>query len=441
MGSAWSLEEWKRMTEKLNALSLAHSRFVLLLQSLVHSSSFPPLPEGNELGLYSGSFPPVHRELVFPAPLFSERGDTHSPRTQNVSGSYVRATTNGTKSNVTIGERASSDSESSKSGSKRKRRLSVFGKKEKVPPPPPSHRITELYAGSWRRTHPSGYTDSKSDRSQRRFSSVESDFSPSRPASIRFSHISRSQGALMRSTGSIVQHSPLDIPPLPPFHYLTMALSRTRAPVLRVFVPCSRISDRSIQECEELLVQGGLWHHLSTGDLVWNLGYTLSATHPDVEQPLGSWLVYNGERLLPFYASEPPPIDNPLLLPSPLYFQHIIPPFTNPQFVLRIPPNGRNVPPPPLTLVHTSRRVPSPLSMMGYAVVKQYVWTARIRMWSQDLIMDGLGDGWQGAWILETEGTREGRQKLADCLFGGVERPWTCEIMRDMSEDGQLWIK
>ena len=52
-----------------------------------------------------------------------------------------------------------------------------------------------------------------------------------------------------------------------------------------------------------------------------------------------------------------------------------------------------------------------------------------------------MGDGWFGEWILEGEGTREGKQVLLDALSGcdmGV-REW--ELVREKSGGGKLWLK
>lgn len=72
------------------------------------------------------------------------------------------------------------------------------------------------------------------------------------------------------------------------------------------------------------------------------------------------------------------------------------------------------------------------------------MWTARV--WRQGMGMgfeDGVGDGWLGEWVLEAEGTREGRQVLLDCLGGEgegeVRREW--ELVREKSGGGRLWLK
>ena len=59
-----------------------------------------------------------------------------------------------------------------------------------------------------------------------------------------------------------------------------------------------------------------------------------------------------------------------------------------------------------------------------------------------------IGEGWYGYWVLETEGTREGRQALLDWLGGeyaGPPREW--ELVRERSgvgkkdSKGTVWLK
>jgi hypothetical protein len=54
--------------------------------------------------------------------------------------------------------------------------------------------------------------------------------------------------------------------------------------------------------------------------------------------------------------------------------------------------------------------------------------------------MMGLGKG--GAeWVLETEGTREGRQTLVDCLSGDADEVFVWEFVREKCGAGQIWLK
>ena len=59
-----------------------------------------------------------------------------------------------------------------------------------------------------------------------------------------------------------------------------------------------------------------------------------------------------------------------------------------------------------------------------------------------------IGDGWYGDWVLETEGTKEGRQVLLDWLGGGyVGPPREWELVRERSgvskkdSKGTVWLK
>jgi hypothetical protein len=225
-----------------------------------------------------------------------------------------------------------------------------------------------------------------------------------------------------------------------------MATSRNRAPILRVFVPCSDLAE-SITECENQLLEAGLWEHLSTGDIICNLGF-VPPSSDDVNEFGGggggekdarqsgrrTWLVFNGYALVPFSPPDPPPFEEPLTLPSPFYYAHLLPPLLNPLYVFRVPACNDV---PHLTLAHTVTTVPSPHSPNGHAMVKRYMWIARVSRRGPE---EGLGAGWEGEWILEVEGTKEGRMVLLDCLKGcGVQREW--ELVREKSGDGRVWLK
>lgn len=161
-------------TARLIALAQVHSRFVLLLQSLVHSA--PPSPASSELddslgllsspgpsGLRSASGPvaPGVRELVFPAPLsyFSPPAPpTQKPGTIKGKG-HRRSQTSFSATPAspppTIG-RASADFQALIGSAKQKgrlRRVSVFGGAKFTPPPPPAEpTVLKHYAHSWRRS-------------------------------------------------------------------------------------------------------------------------------------------------------------------------------------------------------------------------------------------------------------------------------------------------
>lgn len=146
----------------------------------------------------------------------------------------------------------------------------------------------------------------------------------------------------------------------------------------------------------------------------------------------------------------------PLALPSPFYYTHIAPPtpLANPVFrIPRIPtPHAHHThahahahkPKPTLALAHLPTRVPSPHSPAGYAVARKHVWTASVRV-DAHTHMGGdldLGGAWQGEWILEGDGTREGRQGLLACLAGDRAfwgREW--EFVRERSGRGRVWLR
>jgi hypothetical protein len=244
-----------------------------------------------------------------------------------------------------------------------------------------------------------------------------------------------------------------------------------------VFVPCSKLDhgDESVELCERQLQDAGLWDHLSTGDIVCNLGYVPtnpedgSSDGDDVSplvidtQPMLSsrsyprrssgsqsssggagpiaqrkWLLFDGEYLVPYTPPDLLPLDQPLTLPSPFYYAHIMPPMANLNFIISRLPVCDDVP--QLTLVHSTTKVPSPTSLKGYALVKRFAWTARVvrlRMGDEG----DVGEGWFGEWVLEYEGTREGKQTLLDALRGKDlgRREW--ELVREKSGGGKLWLR
>ncbi|KAH9928274.1 uncharacterized protein B0H18DRAFT_874832 [Fomitopsis serialis] len=261
------------------------------------------------------------------------------------------------------------------------------------------------------------------------------------------------------------------LPPPPPTvavprgtspHDLYLATSRTRAPVLRTFVPCTVLDDNAVAACEEQLVDAGLWEHLSVGDVVCNFGYVPPVTeHADGDgdgEPKQEWLLFDGAGLAPYAPPAPPPLEDPLSLPSPFYYAHILPPWSNPHYVLSLPALPRGLRPDAhsralshadvqLTLTHVPARVRSPHSPQGYAVVRKFVWIARLPYVGPGTDGGaGLGRGWQGEWMLEGEGTREGRQSLLDALSdgpdgSGLTRSGKWEVVRDKSGNGRLWMK
>ncbi|KAL1753034.1 hypothetical protein FB107DRAFT_264882 [Schizophyllum commune] len=470
--------EQMKFTRKLVALTQTHSRFVLLLQSLTHSTSNPPPPELDDPFSFSrrnknAGVP----ELTFPAPLcYADTDDSPDdpwavppPRESEAQGSPTKITISPTptRSNTKIKghaklpshnsvlsmarRRPSTDSSLSALTTPIKRRTSVFGGKKTVPPPPVEPRSLRLYASAWRRTlfHTSGGSTSDDEddslpRPRRHFasspmsSSASSRSSPSPVGSRRPTMVAASSSNAGRLPSSSTPHD------------LSLATSRTRSPILRVFIPCATLAPDSpeVQACEDQLVQAGLWDHLSTGDIVCNLGYVPPRASPtsssaassadDInEDERGTWLLFDGTVLVPHTPPAPPPIEDPLSLPSPFYYAHITPPACDPAFRLaRLPPCGGV---PDLALVRTTAKVRSARSATGFAFVRRYAWTARVYRYAMP--GDDIGAGWLGEWVLQGEGTKEGRQVLLDCIAGYENEPREWEMVREKSRPGRIWLR
>ena len=411
------------MTSKLVALTAAHSRFVLLLQSLAHSSSEPMASEPEEVRFKSQLIPIQNiRELTFPTPL----AYVQVPVPEEVI--HV-------KSLKTI---------PSKLHSKKGRRISIFGNNSDLPPAR-EPRTLKLYSSTWRRSastlarpnHTGTSTNTSSD------SSISG--CPSR---------SSIAGHESLSSSSYRTTSP---------HDLSCATSRSRAPILRVFVPCTKLDDddESLISCEQQLVDSGLWPYLSTGDIVCNFGFVPpntedtssddSAPADYLSQKFGlhqrrssgdsssqvRWLIFDGQYLVPYSPPGLLPLDDALSLPSPFYYAHITPPFTDFSYLIDQFPICDDIP--QLTLVYSTSKVPSPHSPKGYALVKKCAWIARVVRLRGD--EDNIGEGWFGEWTLEGEGTREGRQVLLDALAGRQMDRRVWELVREKSGGGRLWLK
>lgn len=111
----------------------------------------------------------------------------------------------------------------------------------------------------------------------------------------------------------------------------------------------------------------------------------------------------------------------------------------NPTFAFA-PPGGGGIP--ETTLVKTATRVPSPRSPGGWAMVKKYTWIARARVGMGFTGLDDeLGEGWRGEWVLEAEGTPEGRQTLVDCISGLAGEIFVWELAREKSGGGRIWLR
>ncbi|KAJ6513110.1 hypothetical protein C8R45DRAFT_334662 [Mycena sanguinolenta] len=440
---------WER-TLKLVTLTQAHSRFVLLLQALAHSSTVPP-SEKEEFDSRPRSAEPKLRQLTFPAPL-----------------SYASPTIVATPTSPppSIHSRNGTDSSPTDKYSRlqrklsRSRPLSLFGIGIKAPPPPVSEpRSLKHYTLGWRHSVSRASRSASDDewdewgrkpleRPQRRFASANLSSRSSSSSSSPSPPFSRQPTLELSSPArrSIAHHD------------LNLATSRTRAPILRVFVPCSKMDLSggldSIEQCEDQLHESGLWHHLSTGDIICNLGYVPPSTPEEPEsssdgslpdsagsehrlQNRRKWLIFNGESLCPFSPPESIPLRNVFILPSPFYYTHIMPPHSDPVFTVRCFPACTDIP--QLTLVSLSRKVRSPHSPTGYALVKKPMWIARV--WKQVAQDDEIGLGWQGEWVCEGPGTPEGQKLLLDCLRGvrGPRREW--QLIREKCSGDRLWFR
>lgn len=468
-----------KLTHKLAILCLTHSRFVLLLQSLVHSSPLPlPIDDDSHFqptrfSSVSPTLPHGLRELTFPAPLsFVSDASEKVPLSAHSSGtgsdwrrsaSHSRDRTNNIQLSHDPMPRNRDPSKSRTSvdfntsiNQRRQRKLSIFGARTPPPPPLSEPRSLKYYDARWRRTiagmPPQAPAPLGTYADNRNFMSADD----IRKSVVRTHQRTGSSG--MSSTSSSASCSPS-----PPFsrkgaqdafglstsspHELHTATSRTRAPVLRVFVPCTDLNPAAISSCEQQLIDNGLWEHLSTGDIVCNFGYVPAAPESDETSSQESdksalrksWLLYNGYLLVPFVPPASPPVDDPLSLPSPLYYSHIMPSHAHPLFAFA-PPGGGGVP--ELNLVQTTERVRSPQSRGGWAAAKKYMWVARARVGMGFVdVDDGIGEGWRGEWVLETEGTREGRQTLVDCLSGDAGEVFVWEFVREKSGGGRIWLK
>ncbi|KAF7773353.1 hypothetical protein Agabi119p4_5520 [Agaricus bisporus var. burnettii] len=514
------------ITSNLICLSQAHSRFVLLLQALVHSSSSPIPPEKDDFRHKSHRLSvfvnPFNSEpLEFPAPLsyLKEHAAHDDPIFDStlVSKNLKRDFKNnladsdispssavGSPSMTNINNNVQ-EPRSSRQVLKKISTRSFFRKNHVTPPLPEAEpRALRIYS-TYRRT--GAYTNNRISRvasdmdvassapspdpklPKRHLAPSRDSSSSSRPvtssSSSSSSHLPQSRTgessiSSYTSPSNSSSHSQIGIASP---HDLRLTTSRVRAPILRVFVPCTsmEVDSESVLLCERQLVDAGLWQHLSTGDIVCNLGYipptpedTPAASAEDDSACAGSstpyrrstssrgiynnttnnsrkWLLFDGNSLVPYTAPDPLPIENPISLPSPYYYAHLMP---------HVVPGGNanrfrfmigNFPPvkyqvPQLTLINLSSRVRSAKSTDGWVEVKRWVWTARFVRYRSGLWMDpaeDIGAGWLGEWVLEGVGTSEGRQMLLDILHDGIvpggPREW--ELVRERSGGGRIWLR
>ncbi|KAF7327647.1 MIF4G/MA4-domain-containing protein [Mycena kentingensis (nom. inval.)] len=399
-------------TSRLVALTQAHSRFVLVLQALAHSSSLPPPQGRDDIDWRSRprSADYKFRQLNFPAPL--SFAPAAAPAVARGRKSVESVSTDRTRSLSRPGSRS---------------RLSIFGGSgSKVPLPPASEpRSLKHYSSSWRQA----FLRMSSSASDDEWSSKPLERPP---PEIRVEQPLYRFFVIFRQSFSSL-FAKLD-------HGVWLADSAVHV-----------LDERSIGLCEDQLCDSGLWNHLSTGDVICNLGFVPppspdepgssdggladSAGSEPAVQHRRQWLLFNGDSLVPFVSSLPASM-NPFILPSPFYYVHIAP-HSNPVFTVRCFPACDDIP--QFTLVSSSVKVRSPHSPAGVAFVKQYRWTARV--WRQVAMDDEIGLGWQGEWVLEGDGTLEGQSALIDCLRGvkGPYREW--ELVREKSRGATLYFR
>ncbi|KAI0035400.1 hypothetical protein K488DRAFT_83107 [Vararia minispora EC-137] len=454
------------------ALCLAHSRAVLLLQSLVHSSQLPVNEDADDLRFRLRSTAAAWasnsravRELVFPAPLSYFGQSAASTETESSAAEPGAASMPPKKSKKKLfpirrasHSRAPSASPSTSSLSGRRRPstapnsppparptsffLSLNNRSSSrlpVPPPPPEEDTMglQMYAGSWRRARRQSMwqSGSMSDSEDFLFRRPQRHFATTTPTT----RSSRSSIDWSPSPASR-ENPPAAAPTITGPHDIRLATSRLRAPVLRVFHPCIELDDAAIEACEDQLDDAGLWTHLSTGDIVCNLGYippedaangSTSSSDVSSADNHALWLVFDGSRLVSFDLAAPLPLADPLALPSPLYYLHVTPTNVNPRMRLVLPLQED----PHLTLMSLPTTVRSPHSPRGLARTRRYMWVAQVHAQRRE----DLGAGWQGEWTLEGEGTKEGRQGLLDALSGGVECEY--EMVVEKTTGTQLWLR
>ncbi|ESK87249.1 hypothetical protein Moror_5785 [Moniliophthora roreri MCA 2997] len=579
-------------TERLAGLACAHSRIVLLLQSMAHASSSPiPLPLHHWHEPETESLSPRLRELTFPAPLAPQQ---LVPSGGSAASSYPPS---------------KRKEQSNMSSSPPKIFLTLSSKGRKAPPPPAVEPATlRNYGHGWRMSLAIASEGFRERAKRRESTSQASEFGQQRHKQVttgsRFVEDTASEDGWIlqpprrrstpppissRSSSSSPEASPFsstpgsrrssrgESPPPPnkeeepwtqasSLHDILLATSRLRAPVLRVFVPCSSLSTSdyftahpqskadstplapapspqqmgSIELCERHLQNAGLWDHMSVGDVVVNLGYvplsprsrsntptpslsplrgehTLrrpssrviqrsngsnggllsggSNSNPgsDSDSPPSSfklntnngslhkraassptasdrrsslapsprhslhipnasissvnatptWLIFTGSKLIPFSPpTDPLPAEiNPWTLPSPSFYDHLLPVLSSPLRV-RIPRFPvTDIDKVDLSLQSIPATVHSP-SLGGMAWVKRWRWVARFR--PTPIPREEIGAHWENAeWIVEGEGTREGREGLLSCLQDdGKAKDKEWEVVRERSVPGQkVWLK
>ncbi|KAF8532194.1 hypothetical protein JB92DRAFT_1593525 [Gautieria morchelliformis] len=415
-------------TDRLVRLTQAHSRFVLLLRS--RAPDWQVSVDRDEFA-HRNSSPRALRELTFPPPLsyFDPSKDMSPSSPVDLVSKKKRIS----KRRPVSGETPPTPLPRATSSHPNKRRLSIFGRsKERIPLPQPQSSPASLkhYSSHGRSRRMTAISTAYESLPYSRFLTE-----PLPPPRYPFAY--RPSSSPSSSIGSFSRSSPVHgaghgfMSP----HDLSNALSRTRAPILRVFVPCSTLTSPDVIDAAQAqLSADGLWEHLRLGDVICNLGYV-----PEDSNNARGWLIFTGKGLWPFFPPGLPPVPDATLLPSPLYFSHLLPPFEDIRCVLSLP---RGVPI-NLSLASVSSDVPSPHSPSGRVRVKRYAWLGRLRIKDDETEILGLGEGWAGEWVLEAEGTKEGRQVLLDqCEENDhrlAVREW--EVIREKSGAGIVWLR
>ncbi|KIJ52581.1 hypothetical protein M422DRAFT_243366 [Sphaerobolus stellatus SS14] len=216
-------------------------------------------------------------------------------------------------------------------------------------------------------------------------------------------------------------------------HSLESAPTRMRAPILRVFVPCSTLSDPLVMEAaQKQLIKAGLWPFLREGDAICNLGYV-----PKDSKLIYGWLIYAEEALHPFFPPQLPPVIDLYNFPSPLYLAHLVPPQHDLRFNTRLPPGLCTA------LYHewADVLVPSPGTNSNGGMVRiwRQEWFANLELTKEAVAGMDLNPAWTTTWVLQMEGTKEGKKKLEDAVQGRAAYNW--EMVLDKTSKKKIWLR